>query len=98
MTGPSSVMATVCSTWAARLPSVLRTVQPLGSTLHLSMPPARNQGSMAMTRPGASRRPRPGRPALGMCGSSCLAASVGLSLEDVVAYCTDAETGESLSA
>jgi transcriptional regulator with XRE-family HTH domain len=27
-----------------------------------------------------------------------LAASVGLSLEDVVAYCTDAETGESLSA
>jgi transcriptional regulator with XRE-family HTH domain len=27
-----------------------------------------------------------------------LAASVGLSLEDVVAYCTDAETGQSLSA
>ena len=27
-----------------------------------------------------------------------LAASVGLSLEDVVAYCTDAEPGESLSA
>jgi Helix-turn-helix len=27
-----------------------------------------------------------------------LAGSVGLSLEDVVAYCTDAETGESLSA
>jgi transcriptional regulator with XRE-family HTH domain len=29
---------------------------------------------------------------------AALAASVGLSLEDVVAYCTDAETGESLSA
>jgi transcriptional regulator with XRE-family HTH domain len=29
---------------------------------------------------------------------AALAASVGLALEDVVAYCTDAETGESLSA
>jgi transcriptional regulator with XRE-family HTH domain len=29
---------------------------------------------------------------------AALAASVGLSLEDVVAYCTDTETGESLSA
>ena len=29
---------------------------------------------------------------------AALAASVGLSLEDVVAYCTDAETGDSLSA
>lgn len=29
---------------------------------------------------------------------AALAASVGLSLEDVVAYCTDAQTGESLSA
>ena len=29
---------------------------------------------------------------------AALAASVGLSLEDVVAYCADAETGESLSA
>jgi transcriptional regulator with XRE-family HTH domain len=29
---------------------------------------------------------------------AALAASVGLSLEDVVAHCTDAETGESLSA
>lgn len=29
---------------------------------------------------------------------AALAAAVGLSLEDVVAYCTDAETGESLSA
>jgi transcriptional regulator with XRE-family HTH domain len=29
---------------------------------------------------------------------AALAATVGLSLEDVVAYCTDAETGESLSA
>jgi hypothetical protein len=29
---------------------------------------------------------------------AALAASVGLSLEDVVAYCTDAGTGESLSA
>jgi transcriptional regulator with XRE-family HTH domain len=29
---------------------------------------------------------------------AALAASVGLSLEDVVAYCTDAETGEPLSA
>jgi hypothetical protein len=29
---------------------------------------------------------------------AALAASVGLSLEDVVSYCTHAETGESLSA
>jgi transcriptional regulator with XRE-family HTH domain len=29
---------------------------------------------------------------------AALAASVGLSLEEVVAYCADAETGESLSA
>jgi transcriptional regulator with XRE-family HTH domain len=29
---------------------------------------------------------------------AALAASVGLSLENVVAYCTDAETGQSLSA
>jgi len=29
---------------------------------------------------------------------AALAAAVGLSLQDVVAYCTDAETGESLSA
>ena len=29
---------------------------------------------------------------------AALAASVGLSLEDVVGYCSDAETGESLSA
>jgi transcriptional regulator with XRE-family HTH domain len=29
---------------------------------------------------------------------AALAASVGLSLEDVVAHCADAETGESLSA
>ena len=29
---------------------------------------------------------------------AALAASVGLSLEDVVAYCADRETGESLSA
>ncbi|MGH3245659.1 MAG: helix-turn-helix transcriptional regulator [Trebonia sp.] len=29
---------------------------------------------------------------------AALAASVGLTLEDVVAYCTDPETGESLSA
>jgi hypothetical protein len=29
---------------------------------------------------------------------AALAASVGLSLKDVVAYCTDAEPGESLSA
>jgi len=29
---------------------------------------------------------------------AALAASVGLSLEDVVVYCTDAEPGESLSA
>lgn len=35
MTGPSLAMATVCSTWAARLPSVLRTVQPFGVDLAL---------------------------------------------------------------
>jgi hypothetical protein len=29
---------------------------------------------------------------------AALAASVGLSLEDVVAHCSDAETGQSLSA
>lgn len=31
--GPSGVTATVCSTWAARLPSALRSVQPSASTV-----------------------------------------------------------------
>ncbi len=31
-----------------------------------------NQGSIAITRPGTSRMPRPAFPRLGMCGSSCM--------------------------
>ncbi len=32
MRGPDSVMATVCSTWAAREPSSVRRVQPSGAS------------------------------------------------------------------
>src|SRR6201992_70125 len=72
MRGPSGVMATVCSTWTPRDPSPLRSVQPSWSTRSSSWPPARNQGSIAMTRPGCSRTPRPARPSLGTEGDSCM--------------------------
>jgi hypothetical protein len=37
-------MATVCSAWAARLPSVLRMAQPLRSIAYASVPPASRRG------------------------------------------------------
>ena len=45
MSGPSAVTAMVCSTWAARLPSVLRMVQP-----------SRRCGSCRCRRPGTTAR------------------------------------------
>ena len=36
------------------------------------VPPARNQGSMAMTSPARSGTPRPARPSFGTCGASCM--------------------------
>lgn len=62
MRGPVGVMATVCSTWAARVPSVVRRVQPSGSVVWVSVPPAMSIGSMARTRPGF--RGSPARAAL----------------------------------
>src|SRR5690606_22260847 len=49
--GPSSVMATVCSYWADRLPSTVRAVQPSSSILTRSSP-VFNIGSMVITIPG----------------------------------------------
>ena len=51
--GPSSVIATVCSEWAPREPSALRSVQPSGSVMSSSVV-ARNHGSRATTSPARS--------------------------------------------
>lgn len=69
--GPSSVIATVCSEWAVREPSAERSVQPAGSWTIRSVVRA-NQGSSARVSPGRSTSPRPARPRLDTCGSSCL--------------------------
>ncbi len=45
---------------------------PSGSWVYSSVPSAISIGSIAMTRPGRSRMPFPGRPSLGTCGSSCM--------------------------
>ncbi|KAJ1681179.1 hypothetical protein LUZ63_023603 [Rhynchospora breviuscula] len=51
--GPSSVIATVCSEWAPREPSALRSVQPSGSVMSSSVV-WRNHGSRASTSPARS--------------------------------------------
>ena len=52
--GPSVVIATVCSTWTPRDLSIDRIVQPSGSMPIFGLP-ARNHGSIAMTSPGRTR-------------------------------------------
>src|SRR5215831_19879926 len=59
--GPSSVMATECSKWAERLPSLVTAVQP-SSLTRTSGVPALIMGSMATTRPVERRRPLPASP------------------------------------
>src|SRR5215471_5710614 len=59
--GPSSVMATECSKWAERLPSLVTAVQP-SSFMTTSGPPAFTMGSIATTSPAESRRPLPASP------------------------------------
>src|SRR6516165_3080566 len=70
--GPLSVIATVCSKCAARLPSWVTAVQP-SSRIRTSQVPMVTMGSMARTIPGLSTGPRPGSPKFGICGSSCSA-------------------------
>jgi predicted MFS family arabinose efflux permease len=53
ISGPSAVIATVCSMWAPREPSADLIVQPSGS-MKISSVVCRNQGSIAITRPGSS--------------------------------------------
>ena len=65
--GSSSVMAIVCSMCAPREPSALRSVQPSGS-VKISSVVCRNHGSMAITRPGLSGKPRPARAVVGDVG------------------------------
>src|SRR5262245_59503030 len=67
--GPASVMATVCSKWAARLPSAVTAVQP-SSRIRTSQLPIVTMGSMASTMPDRSWGPRPGSPKFGTWGSS----------------------------
>src|SRR6185503_7287960 len=54
--GPLSVMATECSKWAERLPSLVTAVQPSSLTT-TSAVPALIMGSMATTNPAERRRP-----------------------------------------
>ena len=56
---------------APREPSALRSVQPSPS-VKISSVVCRNHGSIAITSPGRSGKPRPGRPSFGMCGSPCM--------------------------
>ena len=69
--GPSAVIATVCSTWTPRDPSTERIVQPSRSMTIFGLP-ARNQGSIAMTSPGCTASPRPATPSFGMSGGPCI--------------------------
>src|SRR5262249_867346 len=70
--GPDSVIAMVCSKWAAKLPSFVTAVQP-SSRIRTSQLPIVTIGSSASTMPGRSCGPRPGSPKFGTCGSSCRA-------------------------
>src|SRR5437899_425730 len=70
--GSPSVTATVCSKWAARLPSLVTAVHP-SSRILTSQLPIVTIGSIASTIPGLSCGPRPGSPKFGTWGSSCSA-------------------------
>src|SRR5256712_3303965 len=67
--GSPSVTATVCSKWAARLPSLVTAVHP-SSRILTSQLPIVTIGSIASTIPGRSCGPRPGSPKFGTLGSS----------------------------
>src|SRR5712691_2998169 len=67
--GSPSVTATVCSKWAARLPSFVTAVHP-SSRILTSQLPIVTIGSIASTMPGRSCGPRPGSPKFGTWGSS----------------------------
>src|SRR6478735_1660942 len=70
--GPASVIATVCSKWAASEPSLVE-IDHSSSCTTTSGPPAVIIGSIANVMPSARSGPRPGSPKLGICGSSCMA-------------------------
>src|SRR5947208_321561 len=70
--GSPSVTATVCSKWAARLPSLVTAVHP-SSRILTSQLPIVTIGSIASTIPGLGCGPRPGSPKFGTWGSSCSA-------------------------
>src|SRR5690242_16139599 len=70
--GPDSVIATVCSKWAASEPSLVEIDHSSSCTI-TSGPPAVIIGSIANVMPSASSGPRPGAPKFGICGSSCIA-------------------------
>jgi hypothetical protein len=59
--GPSAVIATVCSKWAASEPSALE-IDHSSSCNTTSGPPAVIIGSIANVIPSASCGPRPGSP------------------------------------
>src|SRR2546426_875286 len=67
--GSPSVTATVCSKWAARLPSFVTAVHPWSRILTSQLPIV-TIGSIASTMPGRSCGPRPGSPKFGTWGSS----------------------------
>src|SRR5207244_13405723 len=62
--GSPSVTATVCSKWAARLPSLVTAVHP-SSRILTSQLPIVTIGSLAITIPGLRRGPRPAAQHLG---------------------------------
>src|SRR5688500_2007784 len=70
MSGPPSVIATVCSKCADSEPSIVTIVQA-SCRVRTSAPPTFTIGSMAITSPGSSSSPRPSTPKFGTCGSSC---------------------------
>src|SRR5215218_998414 len=59
--GPSSVIAIVCSVWALGFPSTVTTVQPSDKTF-VKCVPWLTIGSIANTYPALIFGPRPGRP------------------------------------
>src|SRR5579864_439005 len=71
MSGPSAVMATVCSKWALSEPSTVTAVQPSSSIL-TAAEPRLTWGSMAMTMPARRTGPRPGGPWCWTWGASCM--------------------------
>src|SRR6202023_3368736 len=67
ISGPSFVISTVCSKWADRVPSAVRTVHP-SSRRRTSGPPMLIIGSIASVIPPFNFGPLPRRPKFGVCG------------------------------